>query len=328
MNDTQLRELLTTKDFKFVIMPLFKAFDLHSYDMYFNGTDQDIQNNTAYLESDCFNRFDTKNKIIIDIATYYDKICGIIKLIDVKYNNTIAIIGQITYKNNNWSINYDTSVINDLMSKSKTRYIKIKSIIDKSIIDKSIDKSISIKHIKKPKYTKIINREKKKNKYDLSGEFGVGLCANNNKPFIFDLEDYDKIKNYTWNESIDGYIYTNLDDLTHINMSKIILGITDTEQVGIYIGGKNSRYDNRKSNLKIGDKCNRVWGKEMNSNNTSGVTGVCYDKTLDRWWALLTHNGIKERRSFKNKSDAIKQRKTWEQVFYGEFARDNRKNSK
>ena len=33
-------------------------------------------------------------------------------------------------------------------------------------------------------------------------------------------------------------------------MSKIILDITDTDQVGIYIGGKNSRYDNRKSALE------------------------------------------------------------------------------
>ena len=50
---------------------------------------------------------------------------------------------------------------------------------------------------------KKINRCKelfsKTNKYDLSGEYGIGYDSNGQK-FYFDLEDYDKIKNYCWYE--------------------------------------------------------------------------------------------------------------------------------
>ena len=42
------------------------------------------------------------------------------------------------------------------------------------------------------------NRKNKKgNKYDLSGDYGVGYTYKN-EPFYFDLEDYNKIKEYTW----------------------------------------------------------------------------------------------------------------------------------
>lgn len=36
----------------------------------------------------------------------------------------------------------------------------------------------------------------KQNKYDLSGEYGVGWTSNTNEEFYFDLEDYNKIKDY------------------------------------------------------------------------------------------------------------------------------------
>ena len=37
---------------------------------------------------------------------------------------------------------------------------------------------------------------KKCNVYDLTGDCGIGYASNTNEPFYFDLEDYDKIKNY------------------------------------------------------------------------------------------------------------------------------------
>ena len=44
----------------------------------------------------------------------------------------------------------------------------------------------------------------KYNKYDLLGSFGVGWTTNTNKEFWFDLEDYDKIKDYCWAENNNG----------------------------------------------------------------------------------------------------------------------------
>lgn len=55
------------------------------------------------------------------------------------------------------------------------------------------------------------NREtvnKKFNTYDLTGEYGIGYTSNTNEPFYFDIEDYNKIKDYCWRENKYGYIIT------------------------------------------------------------------------------------------------------------------------
>ena len=52
----------------------------------------------------------------------------------------------------------------------------------------------------------VINALKKYNKYDLSGEYGIGWTTNTNHVFYFDLEDYEKIKDYCWIENDQGYI--------------------------------------------------------------------------------------------------------------------------
>lgn len=45
---------------------------------------------------------------------------------------------------------------------------------------------------------------KKYNTYDLSGEYGIGYTSKGEE-FYFDLEDYEKIKDYCWCFS-DGYL--------------------------------------------------------------------------------------------------------------------------
>ena len=42
----------------------------------------------------------------------------------------------------------------------------------------------------------VTNALKKYNRYDLSGEYGIGWTTNTNHVFYFDLEDYEKIKDY------------------------------------------------------------------------------------------------------------------------------------
>jgi len=43
----------------------------------------------------------------------------------------------------------------------------------------------------------VINRSKKYNTYNLTGEYGIGYTSKGEE-FYFDLEDYDKIKDYCW----------------------------------------------------------------------------------------------------------------------------------
>ena len=51
-------------------------------------------------------------------------------------------------------------------------------------------------------------RFKKYNTYDLSGEYGIGYTQKEEE-FYFDLEDYDKIKDYCWCINQDGYVFNS-----------------------------------------------------------------------------------------------------------------------
>ena len=56
---------------------------------------------------------------------------------------------------------------------------------------------------------KTAERERKKNKYDLTTEeYGIGW-TDKGYQFFFDLEDFDKIKNYYWEvqKGANGYLY-------------------------------------------------------------------------------------------------------------------------
>lgn len=56
----------------------------------------------------------------------------------------------------------------------------------------------------------LVNRNKDGhfNIYNLSGEYGIGWTSNTNKEFYFDLEDYDKIKDYCWLEQVSNGVST------------------------------------------------------------------------------------------------------------------------
>lgn len=64
--------------------------------------------------------------------------------------------------------------------------------------------------IRNKKSAERLKNRHKINEYILSGEYGIGFTLNTNKEFYFDLEDYDKIKDYCWFETDKGYIQANI----------------------------------------------------------------------------------------------------------------------
>ena len=79
------------------------------------------------------------------------------------------------------------------------------------------------------------------NIYDLSNEYGIGYTSNTKEPFYFDLEDYDKVKEYCWsanrrkenNHIIRRYnnrslniIIKNINNKLPLNIIRITIKIT------------------------------------------------------------------------------------------------------
>ena len=157
--------------------------------------------------------------------------------------------------------------------------------------------------------------EKGENKYDLSGKYGVGWATNSDQAFYFDLEDYDKIKNYYWYIEKSGYVKTRVGDgQAAMGMHQLLCGVGCD-----HINRK--RYDNRKENLRMCSQQDNTQNRSLGKNNTSGVIGVSYDKRSNRWIAYL--NYYKKRINlgyFEDKEQAVIARLNAELKYCGEFA--------
>lgn len=165
-------------------------------------------------------------------------------------------------------------------------------------------------------------KEKKKyNEYNLSGEYGVGRTFNTNKTFLFDLEDYDKIKNYCWYEGDKGYIKAKSTDNSkkEIKLHRLIMDFPD--KLVDHINGE--KWDNRKEKLRVANKQQNARNHKLFASNSSGVTGVSWHSRDKNWSAYITfENKMIHLGSFQNKEDAIKARQEAELKYFGEFNRD------
>lgn len=166
--------------------------------------------------------------------------------------------------------------------------------------------------------------KKKYNKYDLSGDYGIGYTYDNHK-FYFDLEDYDKIKMYSWSVDKQGYVVSNSDFKTNnhttIKFHRLIMNC-DSDMVVDHKNHINS--DNRKENLRICTNQENCMNKKILSNNTSGITGVYYNSKLNKWIARIGYkNKTYYLGCYKNKEDAIKARKDAEEKYYKKYSYNN-----
>lgn len=174
--------------------------------------------------------------------------------------------------------------------------------------------------LQREKASSVGKSKHKENKYDLSGEYGVGWTSNTNNEFYFDLEDYDKIKNYCWRECVDQTDYHYLVARKCGEKNKMIK-ITDIV-VGKHYDHKNhNTLDNRKENLRPATPSENAQNKSIQKNNTSGVIGVSYDKSCNKWRAYIRDNKKAKYVGYcDNKNDAIIARLEAEAKYYGEFA--------
>ena len=158
------------------------------------------------------------------------------------------------------------------------------------------------------------------NIYDLSGEYGIGYDRDKKNYFLFDKEDYDKIKDYYWSMKEDGlysywYSYSNGQTL---RLHRFIMNCTDSKKNVDHINHKV--YDNRKENLRVCEHYQNIINCKTYSNNTSGCKGVHWDKSRNKWVARITVNKKNYQLGrFENFEDAVKVRKEAEKKYHKEF---------
>lgn len=181
----------------------------------------------------------------------------------------------------------------------------------------------------KSEVNQIIGKNNKRhNKYDLSGEYGIGYTSQGDV-FYFDLEDYKYIKDYCWNTHTGGYIraYYHTSELdnskqkrSYIMIHQLLSGIYGYGKEPDHINGKP--WDNRKQNLRKSTHEQNMKNCKIYKNNTSGHKGVYYSKRGNRWKAFININKKRVHLgTFLSYEDAVKRRETAEEKYYGEFNR-------
>lgn len=165
----------------------------------------------------------------------------------------------------------------------------------------------------------------KTNTYDLSGEYGIGYTSKGDE-FWFDLEDYDKIKDYCWYLANTGYfkarsLKSDEFKTEKIYLHRVIVGAKDGDMVDHKRHKKGEvNYDNRKSNLRFANYSKNGMNQVTPKNNKSGCKGVFWNKRYNMWEAKIhVNNKNIYLGRFAILENAIKARRDAERKYYGEY---------
>jgi hypothetical protein len=160
----------------------------------------------------------------------------------------------------------------------------------------------------------------------------VIMYTRKNIPFIIDIDDFERVYVHCWYLMNSGYFGTSMyDEEQKSNVCMLLHRFIMGNPFGMKVDhkhGSNTKFDNRKSNLRIGNDFQNCVNK-VPYKNKSGCVGVRYLKRIDSWQARIgvnykdIHLGY-----FKNFDDAVKARKEAEEKYYGEWSHDNSRDIK
>jgi len=191
-------------------------------------------------------------------------------------------------------------VYRKLVNKSKRTVCLCRNVKDGK------EKEVRLDSIKKYK-------GKKRNKYKFNNDVGFGYTEKG-EYFIFDKEDYHKIKDYYWYVNDSGYIICNTN---RVRLHRLVMDVNDS---GVFVDHiHHKKWDNRKSQLRITDNQHNSMNINVFRSNT-GVIGVHKLKN-GRFNAYIKYNYNRiDLGDFDDIDDAIKVRLNAEKAYFKEFA--------
>ena len=170
----------------------------------------------------------------------------------------------------------------------------------------------------------VISSQKKKNIYDLnSKDYGIGYASNTGNEFWFDKEDYEKVKKHCWYEMPDGYFTTCING-KNVSLQRLVMNKIDAPRELKIDHIKHRLWDNRKTQLRIANHQTNAMNHVIFKNNTSGVTGVCWEEESQKWHSYIWVNGKTIHLGrFDDFDEAVRLRKEAEELYFKEYSYDN-----
>lgn len=155
-------------------------------------------------------------------------------------------------------------------------------------------------------------QRKKYNQYRMGDEYMIGE-TNDGAIFIFDEEDYDKIKNYCWYKNAYGYFVSyNPNSGRVVFLHRLIMDCPDEFEVDHI---HHTTMDNRKKELRICKPHENALNKRTPSHNTSGHKNV--QKSGNKWQVVIRQKYIGRYDTFE---EACAIEEEVEKEMYGEYS--------
>lgn len=142
---------------------------------------------------------------------------------------------------------------------------------------------------------------------------------------IVDDEDFERLSSHKWSVSknCNTYYARRFEgpkgSVKLISMHRVITNAPDDVLIDHRSG---QGLDNRKENLRFATHAQNMRNRRIDKRNTTGVTGVYWNKRKSKWQSLIMINGKRKGLGyFRTFDEAVAARKTSENEHYGEFAR-------
>jgi hypothetical protein len=162
----------------------------------------------------------------------------------------------------------------------------------------------------------------RRNKIEAVDDYYIAYINNSDIVFSFDKCDLEIVQQHTWWADVkkDGNIYIRTTiyqcgKKKNMYLHRLLTGNDMTDHVD-----KNP-LNNRRYNLRVANNTQNNQNTSLARNNTSGVTGVSWTKSNNKWHAniMVNYKNI-NLGYFDNIIDAIKARLDGEAKYFGDFA--------
>jgi hypothetical protein len=160
--------------------------------------------------------------------------------------------------------------------------------------------------------------KRKYNEYKFLNDFVIGKTFKNEE-FIFDKDDYDKIKNFCWVINKNKYVVANnIDAKKVIYFHRFILNANKEQEIDHINHQKN---DNRKENLRFVSHGENMMNGIISKRNKTGIIGVCFDDVNNKWQSQIRIKGKNKKLGrFLDIKDAIYARLCAEKEYFGDYS--------
>lgn len=157
----------------------------------------------------------------------------------------------------------------------------------------------------------------RRNEYEVLGDKVQVYLRNSDEKLICDIDDWEKLKHYTWFVNDMGYAMTHKNVCGKDVMENFHVEVMG-KQKGMVVDHINrNKLDNRKENLRFVTQRTNVINQGIRKTNTSGVTGVRKRKDTGRWTAhiVVNYKSI-SLGCYDTKAEAVNARKIAEEKYF------------